>query len=198
MRFILLTALFLCFIIGCKENSKKPGLKIVDPAVGLTMTVPGSFPRLDQETKKETFQKGKRAIDKLHDSVFVLSDIQKVNLFSHDDNNMFILNTQDYDFKTQGDFRSAIHEVNKLVYETQIKNYPASKIDSASSKEIIDGVEFIKFVLNAKVNDDITMHMVNYSKLFKNNKDFTAAVVFTDEELGKEILKAFKAATFKK
>lgn len=198
MRSAILITLSFLSVICCKENKKAPGLKVVDNSVGLTMIVPNSFVKLGQETKEEKFQKGKKVINQLHDSVFVLSDIQKVNLFSHDDNNMFILNTQDYDFKTQGDFRSSVNEINKLVYETQIKNYPSADIDSSSSKETIDGVEFMKFVLNAKVTNDLTMHMVNYSKLFKNNKDFTAAVIFTDEDLGKEILKAFRAAEFKK
>lgn len=40
--------------------------------------------------------------------------------------------------------------------------------------------------------------MVNYHRLFNNKIDFTAAVIFTDERLGKEMLKAFKAAKFKK
>lgn len=185
------------FLLSCNGNKKKEGLKIIDNSVGLTMVVPSSFSQLDNEKKNEQVQKGKKLIDKLHDSVFVLSDIQKVNLFSHDDNNMFVLNVQDYDIETQGDYKSAIKEANRLVYETQLKNFPNSEADSVTSKETIDGIEFTKFILNAKVSEKTTMHVVNYNRLFKNKKDFTAAIIFTDEELGKDILKAFKASKFK-
>ena len=196
MKYILF--IFFCFVISCKETKKDTGLKIVDNSIGLKMIVPSSFVQLDQKEKEEKVQKGKKFIDKLHDSTFILSDVQKVNLFRHDDKNMFVLNTQDYDFDTHGDYKSAIKDINKLIYETQFKNYPTSQIDSSTSKEMIDGLEFIKFILNAKIDNNLTMHVVNYNRLFKNNKDFTASVIFTNEELGKEILKAVTNAKFKK
>lgn len=190
-----------CFIIlltSCSEKKEKPGIKVIDKSIGFSMVVPGSFSKLDKETKLKKVQKGKKLIDDLHDSVFVLSDIEKVNIFSHDNNNMFVLNTQNYDSETQGEYKSAINNVNKLVYETQIKNYPTTQIDSATSTEIIDGVEFMKYTLNAKISNNATMHMVNYNHLFNNKKDFTASIIFTTETLGKEVLKSFKAARFKK
>lgn len=193
--------LIICLIFlltSCSEKIEKQGLKVIDKSIGLSMIVPDSFSKLDEETKLEKVQKGKKVIEDLHDSVFVLNDIQKANIFSHDDNNMFVLNTQNYDFETQGEYRSAINNINKLIYETQVKNYPETKIDSSTTIEIIDGIEFMKFTLNATISKNATMHMVNYNHLFDNKKDLTAAVIFTDEALGKAVLKSFKAAKFKK
>lgn len=193
---LLFCAAFL--LLSCEQKENKPGLKIIDNKVGLSMVVPSSFSKLDDQTKNEQMQKGKRAIDKLHDSTFVLSDIQNVNMFSHNDNNMFLLNIQNYDQDSQGDYKTAINNANKLLYQTQIKNSPDIESDSVTSKEVIDGIEFMKFTLNTKISENETMHMVNYHRLFNNKIDFTAAVIFTDERLGKKMLKAFKAAKFKK
>jgi len=188
------------FLLNCKEKSGKPGTKINDNTTGFSMTVPGSFPKLDSPAKEGQLKKGTRQLNKLHDSEleFDLNSIEKANIFQADENNLFLLNTKEYNIDTQGNYNEAISELNKFAYQTQQLNFPNAKLDSATLKEKIDGIEFTKYILNAKISDDKTMHVVNYYHLFKDNKDFIASVIFTDEELGKEVLQAFRASKFKK
>ncbi|MBK1895825.1 hypothetical protein [Chryseobacterium paridis] len=193
----ILILLFTLLLISCSEKEKKSDSKIVDKTIGFSMIVPGSFSKLDEESKKEQIQKGVKRLDKLHDSAFALSDIKNTILFKSDDENLFVLNNQDYDVKTQGDYNEAIKGINDLSYQTQSMNFPNANIDSVTSKEMIDGVEFSKFILSTKISETKTMHMVKYNKLFKD-KDFTASVVFTNDELGREVIKAFKDSKFKK
>lgn len=164
------------------------------------MVVPSSFTKLDREEKEGQLNKGKKQLNKLHDSEleFDSNSIGTATIFQHDNNNLFIINTKNFDIKTQGNYNEAINDLNRFVYETQALNFPNATLDSVTLKEKIDGREFIKYVLNAKISDNRTMHVINYYCLFENDKDFTASIIFDNEELGKEILSSFKAAKFNK
>ncbi len=183
--------------MSCSNPKKRSDVTIIDDQTGFRMALPESFSELDAKTKKEQFQAGKRKMDQLHDSTFVLSNVDKAHLYKHDDNNIFVLNIQNYNVENQGEYDEAIRDNRKFLFQTQQLNFPEARIDSSSSREMIDGVEFNKFILNTTISKDKTMHVINYNKLLKD-KDFTASVIFSDEDRGKEILKAFKNAKFRK
>jgi len=188
------------FLLNCNEkDNSKSGTKIFDTATGFSMTVPSSFPKLDSQTKEGKLKKGVKQLNKLHASEleFDLNTIEKASIFQYDEDNIFLLNTKDYSVAEQGNYNEAISELNKFAYQTQNLNFPNARLDSVTSREKIDGIEFIKYILTAKISENKTMHVVNYYHLFKD-KDFTASIIFTDEELGKQVLRAFKAAKLKK
>jgi len=190
---------FSVLLINCNKVENTPGTQIVDISTGFTMTVPSSFKKLNNETKKEQLQRGKNQLNKLHEKELQFdSSLERAKMFQYDGDNLFLLNTKNYDISSQGNYDKAIKELNQFAYQTQSLNFPTARIDSLTSKETIDGVKFIKYIINAKISENKTMHLINYYHLFGNNADFTASIVFTDEELGKEILKAFKASKFKK
>jgi hypothetical protein len=187
-------------LLNCTGKEDKQESKIIDKTTGFYMSVPISFPKLDSGEKEGELERGKKQLNKLHDSEldFDENSIETANIFQHDSNNLFIFNTKKYDVKTQGNYREGISDLNKLLYQTQTLNFPKAELDSITVKEKIDGFEFIKYILNAKISENRTLHVINYYYLFRDNKDFTASIIFDNEELGKEILYAFKAAKFKK
>lgn len=57
--------LIICLIFlltSCSEKIEKQGLKVIDKSIGLSMIVPDSFSKLDEETKLEKFKKVKRSL----------------------------------------------------------------------------------------------------------------------------------------
>lgn len=158
------------------------------------MIVPDSFSKLDEETKLEKVQKVKGhwgfawfcICFKWH---------TKANIFSHDDNNMFVLNTQNYDFETQGEYRSAINNINKLIYETQVKTI------RKQNWFFYDHWNYwwnwvYEIYLKCNNFQNATMHMVNYNHLF-DNKKILQLQLFLPMKHWESSIKSFKAAKFK-
>ncbi len=133
------------FLLNCTE--KKPGTKIIDNTLGFNMTVPGTFPKLDNSAKEGELKKGTRQLKKLHDSEleFDLSSIESASVFRHDDNNLFLLNIKNYNINNQGNYHEAINELNRFAYQTQALNCPIAKLDSVTFIEGVGGVVFLWF-----------------------------------------------------
>ena len=72
---------------------------------------------------------------------------------------------------------------------------PMAKIDSASSRETIGGLEFQTFKLILVFPDGMKWHSLVYNRLF-DDKDFSVSIMYIEEEAGKMIIDAWRNSEF--
>ncbi|KMQ59465.1 hypothetical protein ACM46_20455 [Chryseobacterium angstadtii] len=184
--------LSLLLIISCNRKE----IQIVDKAIGFSMNLPGGFQKLDQRETDQAINLGKEKFKKIYNADLDISNL-KPNIFEKDRDNYFVLNIKDYNPQIEGDYSQAVYESNIQLYNTYRQNFTGAKIDTLTAHEKIDQIDFTKFSVSIDIPNKAKMQVVSYTSFIKN-KDFTASVVYLDEEIGNEMINALKKAKFKK
>ncbi len=151
-----------------------------------TVTIPKNFRELSESEWDKFEDKG---MDVFEDVYGEEMENRATTLFAYKSGKFqtFESNYQIHDLETDGDYFKSNHEVNKMMYETFEETMPNVTLNSISSKEIINGLEFNRFQINIDFPNGIEMTTVGYSRLF-NDKDFTINIVYTKESVGKELI----------
>jgi hypothetical protein len=85
--------------------------------------------------------------------------------------------------------------VNNMLYGTFKAQMPNAALDSASRLETVSGKAFHVFLLDVHINQQVTLHILMYSRLF-DKKEFTVNIMYVDPAKGKALLDAWKGSTF--
>ena len=151
-----------------------------------TVTIPKNFKELSESEWDKVEDKGMDAFESVYGEEV---ENRATTLFAYKNGKFqtFESNYQIHDLEIDGDYSESNREVNKMTYETFVETMPNVTLDSISSKEMIDGLEFDRFEINIDFPNGIEMTTVGYSRLF-NDKDFTINIVYTKESIGKELI----------
>lgn len=160
------------------------------------ITIPENFQNVNSEEQKRLQKKGEDAVEKTFGEE-VINQSKNIFAFNNGKFNYFDSCYQPFDTEIDGDYITTCKAVNNILYETIKTQSPNSKIDTISSKEIIDKLEFEKFSLKAEFQNGITINMIMYSRLF-DKKEFSVNIIFIDEKKGKLMLESWKNSTFSK
>lgn len=193
-----LRGLVLCFVFITinqifGQNSLNP-IHIVDQELGFRMDLPKGFAKMSSQEVGAALKMGKKQIDQLYDTDVNINGLEP-NLFKKDDNNFFIINIKDYPSSEKA-YQEEVATYNQLMYNTYQKSFPKAELTEFTETKKIGNVVFTKYSLKAVVTKTLVMNVFNYSSYYKG-KDVTLAAVYTDEEVGQEILKAVEGASFK-
>lgn len=175
------------------QESKK-NIHIVDQELGFRMDLPKGFAKMSSQEVGAALKMGKKQIDQLYDTDVNINGLEP-NLFKKDDNNFFIINIKDYPSSEKA-YQEEVATYNQLMYNTYQKSFPKAELTEFKETKKIGNVVFTKYSLKAVVTKTLVMNVFNYNSFYKG-KDVTLAAVYTDEEIGQEILKAVEGASFK-
>ena len=110
--------------------------------------------------------------------------------------NKFEANTQFFDESVDGSYTETNNEIKKLLVNTFSQNMSNIKIDSLSSKVIIDNLEFFKFDLKVTFPNELVLYTAMFNRLF-DKKELSCSIIYSNKEIGTKMLKSFTCSKFK-
>ena len=185
--------LFILFITNTySQNSSKN--EYYNGEFKWNIVIPENFQYVNSEEQKRLQKKGKDAVEKTFGEE-VINQSKNIFAFNNGKFNYFDSSYQPFDTEIDGDYKTTCKAVNNILYETIKTQAKNSKIDTISSTEIIDKLEFQKFSLKAEFQNGITINMIIYSRLF-DKKEFSVNIIFIDEKKGQLMLESWRNSTF--
>jgi len=119
-------------------------------------------------------------------------------VFQKDNANYAEFSSRQFNPETDGDYDKALAKVNGLLYETLHGQMIGAAIETEQKTATINELDFNLFILSIKYPSAQVITIEIYSRLFENNKEFTASILYAVPEQGKLMLDAFKESTFGK
>ncbi len=186
----------LAFIVwGCGGQEQVPH-KVYVEEFKWTITIPKTFTKMTKDELEKNKRKGAEAIEKTTGEEI---EDKTVPLFAVKSDKMNLLesNYQVVDIKEYGSYVDYRNLINSVLYDVYKNMFPNENIDTSSTTELIDGLEFYVFNLNLKSSIGTTLKVFSYSRLF-DDKDLTVNIIYSDENKGKLLLDAFRNSKFEK
>jgi len=119
-------------------------------------------------------------------------------VFQKDNANYAEFSTRLFDPIVDGDYDKALAKVNGLLYETLHGQMVGAAIETEQKTATIGGLEFNLFILSIKYPSAQVITIEIYSRLFENNKELTASILYALPEQGDFMRDAFKSSVFGK
>lgn len=158
------------------------------------IVIPENFQYVNSEEQKRLQEKGEDAIEKTYGQEITNQSIH-IFAFNNGKFNYFDSSYQPFDTEIDGDYITTCKGVNNILYETMSTQLKGAEIDTISSTEIIDKLEFQTFNLKVKLPNGINMNMIMYSRLF-DKKELSVNIIFIDEKKGQLMLESWRNSTF--
>tara|TARA_R110002073_G_scaffold89852_1_gene212382 strand:- start:7741 stop:8319 length:579 start_codon:yes stop_codon:yes gene_type:complete len=192
MRKLIFTLTLISFI-SCKNQIKNRQFFIEE--FNWTLVAPEGF---KYTSAKEVKKIRGRGMEILKDTYGDEVEDRTINLFFIENGklNKFEANFQPFDETVDGNYSEANKELNELMVNAFTVNLDDIKIDTISSKEKIDKLDFHLFKIKVTYPNNMVLHTYMFNRLFEK-KDLTCTIIFIDEKLGLEMLNSFKKSKFK-
>lgn len=156
--------------------------------------IPENFQYVNSEEQKQLQKKGEDAIEKTYNQEIINQSIH-IFAFNNGKFNYFDSSYQPFDTEIDGDYITTCKGVNNILYETISTQLKGAEIDTISTTEIIDKLEFQKFILKVKLPNEIIMNMITYCRLF-DKKELSVNIIYIDEKKGKLMLESWQNSIF--
>jgi len=186
----------LTIIFQSCNGQTTPKKEIYNKDFNWTITIPENFENVSAEEWAKMQNKGADAIEKTYNEE-VVNQAKTIFVFKSDQLNYFESNYQPFDTAIDGDYLESCKNVNNMLYETFITQMPDIKIDSTSSIEKIDNLEFQTFKMKIEYPNKMTMNVLMFSRLF-DKKEFTVNIMYVDKKKGEQMLDSWKKSKFTK
>ena len=182
-------------IIGqsCKSSST-PETKFYDKDFDWSITIPKNFDTVSAVQWAKMQNKGMDAIEKTYDQK-VDNQAKTIFVFTSDKSNYFESNYQPFDTATDGSFIESCQAVNDVLYQTFATQMPGTKIDTATSVEKIDKLDFQTLKMKIAYPNNMVLNIDMFTRLF-DKKQFTVNIMYVDKAKGDLMLDAWKKSTF--
>ncbi len=188
--------LYLTNIVLSCNGQTTPKNEIYNQDFNWTITIPENFKKVSAEEWANMQNKGADAIEKTYDEK-ITNRAKTIFVFKSDQLNYFESNYQPFDIATDGDYLESCKNVNYMLYETFKTQIPDIKIDSITSIEKIDNLEFQTFQLKVEYPNKMTMNVLMFSRLF-DKKEFSVNIMYVDNKKGQQMLDSWKKSKFTK
>jgi len=194
MKKIKLTYLILIIgLLSCQDKSNDSKTIYLDK-FKWKITIPDNFNRVKTKDWEELQKKGENAIENTVGQDIV-NYSTTIFVYKNGQFNTFESNYQPFDPEVDGDYLESCKGVNDLLYKTFESQIPGAILDSISSFELINGLEFHRFDINLDLPNGIKMKTTEFSRLF-DKYDFTVNITYIDEKYGNLMFDSFKNSTF--
>jgi len=187
-------SLVLIILVGCSGQSTKR--EIYNEDFKWRITIPENFENVEPDDWKKLQSKGETAIENTYGEEIV-NQSKVIFVFKSGELNYFESNSQPFDEKTDGDYMESWKMVNEVLYQTFVSQMPGTKIDSASSIERIDQLDFHTITMKIAYPNKMIMNFIMYSRLF-DNREFTVNIMYVDESKGQLMKDSWFASKFAK
>lgn len=119
-------------------------------------------------------------------------------VFQKDNTNYAEFSTRLFDPIIDGDYDKALAKVNGLLYETLHGQMVGAAIETEQKTVMVDGLNFNLFILSIKYPSAQVITIEIYSRLFENNQELTASILYALPEQGDLMRNAFMSSVFGK
>ena len=187
MRLIILTLILtITLLSGRGQVTSKQDHQFQFPQVGWKIKVPSDFTIMDS------------AQVAVMDNTANDSGTSKTLIsFSKGQYNFFSSTITPFDPARDGDWNGVNSKLKNVILETLRTQAAAIKIDTSSSVETIDGLEFHKFQIVTTYQSKLVMHTLRYRRLHKGF-DYGINISYTDENVGNELQSILASSKFDK
>jgi hypothetical protein len=158
--------------------------------------IPENFQNVSAEEWTKMQNKGADAIEQTYDEK-VINQAKTIFVFKSDQLNYFESNSQPFDTEIDGDYLASCKNVNNILYETFKTQIPDIKIDSISTIEKIDNLEFQTFKMKLEYPNKVKMNVLMYSRLF-GKEEFSVNIMYVDNKKGEQMLESWRKSKFSK
>jgi hypothetical protein len=187
-----LVVLMVILVTACSKPT--PSVEVYDKDFGWTIVIPEGFDSVKTEDQAKMLQKGKTAIEETYGKE-VENQTKSIFLFRSGLTNYIEANQQSFDVAVDGDYLESRKALKQVLYDTFADQIPGSKLDTTSSIEKIDNLEFYKTEFTVTYPNEMVMNVLMYSRLF-GDKDFAVNIMYTDEEKGQQMKDAWLSSRF--
>jgi hypothetical protein len=177
---------------GCSRST--PSVEVYNKDFNWTIVIPEGFDSVNTEDQAKMLDRGKTAIEDTYGEE-IENKTKSIFLFRSGLTNYIEANQQPFDEAVDGDYLESRRALNTVLYETFADQIPGSKLDTATSIEKIDDLDFYKTEIVVTYPNAMVMNVLMYSRLF-DNKDFSVNIMYTDEEKGKKMREAWLTSRF--
>jgi len=161
-----------------------------------TITIPENFESVSAEEWAKLQNRGAEAIESTTGEK-IESRAKTVFVFRTDQLNCFESNYQPFDVAIDGDHAESCRQVNEVLYQTFVTQMEGITVDTASTYQTIDGLQFYTTEITVAYPTKMVLHVFMFSRLF-GKKEFTVNVMYVNKEKGKVMLAAWRKSKFGK
>ncbi|HEX4375200.1 MAG TPA: hypothetical protein VHZ50_17980 [Puia sp.] len=162
--------------------------------IGWSIEIPKDWTIISKDKTEANDQKGKKAIEKSAGIQVDTKGLKHLISFQKNQFNIFASTSELYKEETPGEYQQNNKALNEIIYKTFVDQ--GIKLDSASGKEIIQGLEFNAFYTTIYTPDGkVILHQILYSRLI-NGYDFGVNINYNNEQDKKIMIDAWEKSKF--
>ncbi|WP_299278044.1 hypothetical protein [uncultured Psychroserpens sp.] len=201
MRINLLIILTLILFASCKTDPNKQvdegtvnENKYHSNEIGWTIEIPKGWNVTQRGESQKREDKGLKAINEANGIDYDVSGLKQLISFQKDRRHVFSATSEKFELEYDGEYEDQKKIVKEILYNTYAQN--GIKVDTASSKEIIDNLEFDLYkitVYNQK--GEIILYQDLYCR-YMNGLDFGVNLNYFNDKEKNELMNAWKNSTF--
>lgn len=188
-----LIAGLIIFFQSC-NGQKAPKQEIHNQDFNWTITIPENFETVSSAEWQKMQNKGADAIEKTYEGE-VVNQAKTIFVFRSDQFNYFESNYQPFDPAVDGDFMETWRGVNGILYQTFQAQMPGTKIDTVTTVEKIDGLEFQTLTMKVEYANKMVFTLLMFSRLF-DKREFTVNIMYVDKLNGERMLDSWRQSKF--
>ena len=190
-KYLVLTILFL----NCQKTERKV---IKNELFSWEITLPENFYDINKDKWIDIKESGEKLI--VNDSRLNITDKSKtIFVVENGEFNRFESNytlTENF-IAPNSNFENSMKKLNIVLFDSFRSKVLDAKIDSLTSFETIDNLKFMKFEINTKFEDGLTIKSKSYKRQFED-KILSINIIYMNEYEGNKIMKSFRDSKFKK
>lgn len=189
----LLIAGLILFFQSC-TGQKAPKQEIHNNDFNWTITIPENFESVSSADWEKMQNKGADAIEKTYEGE-VVRQAKNIFIFRSDQLNYFESNYQPFDPDVDGDYLQSCKTVKEVLYETFMTQMPGVKIDTVTTVEKIDNLEFQALTMKVEYPNKMVLNFLMFSRLF-DKREFTVNIMYVDKLKGQKMIDSWRQSKF--
>ncbi|GAB5564106.1 MAG: hypothetical protein Wins2KO_11690 [Winogradskyella sp.] len=191
-----LILIFLISILSCETKSNND--RIVSEAFQWELTLPSNFKKIEVDKWEKIKSEGEKHITNntgtdLNNLSILIFAVENGEFNRFDANYM----TEENFIEPNTTFKESFDKINSITYDSFVNTVPNAIIDTTTSTEMIDGLEFLKFEMNTKLEESFVIKSRSYKRLV-DGKVLSINVNYVNDKLGNEILSSLRNSKFTK
>jgi hypothetical protein len=196
--------IYLLMIISCGQadpnkqidEGNVKGETYESKEIGWSMEIPKNWTIISKDKMEVNDQKGKKAIEKSAGIKVDTKGLKHLISFQKDQFNIFASTSEPFKEEFPGEYQQNNKALNEIIYKTFVDQ--GIKVDSASGKEIIQGLEFNAFYTTIYTpGGKVILRQILYSRLI-NGYDFGVNINYNNEKDKTIMIDAWKKSKFAK
>lgn len=203
MRFFLISIIFLITLMSCKTNQNK----LLDEGkikrgvyynkeIGWTMKIPEGWSINPKQDLEERSKKAKHLIKESTETNADISKLKRLLSIQKNSNHIFESSIETYKFDSKEKWKDNINRNRKIIYDSY--KFYGIKIDTSSSIEVIDNLEFDVFHIELEgLNKQNQKSYLDLYVKYLNGFEFIVGLNYLNEKEKNEIKEAWKNSKFK-